>query len=46
MWHALKALGVKTELVVYPNEGHGFVNPMHIQDRTARTVAWFEDNMK
>ena len=46
MWHALKALGVKTELVVYPNEGHGFVNPQHIADRTARTVAWFEDNMK
>ena len=46
MWHALKALGQKTELVVYPNEGHGFVNPAHIADRTARTVAWFEDNMK
>ena len=46
MWHALKALGVKTELVVYPNEGHGFTNPLHTADRTARTVAWFEDNMK
>ncbi|MEZ2348915.1 prolyl oligopeptidase family serine peptidase [Terriglobus sp. RCC_193] len=46
MWHALKALGKKTELVVYPNEGHGFSNPLHNQDRTARTVAWFEDNMK
>ena len=46
MWHALRALGKKTELVVYPNEGHGFVNPQHIADRTARTVAWFEDNMK
>ena len=46
MWHALKALGKKTELVVYPNEGHAFSNPMHVQDRTARTVAWFEDNMK
>ncbi len=46
MWHALRALGKKTELVVYPNEGHGFVNPAHNADRTARTVAWFEDNMK
>ena len=46
MWHALKALGVKTELVVYPNEGHGFSNPLHSADRTARTIAWFEDNMK
>ncbi len=46
MWHALRAKGVKTELVVYPNEGHGFTNPLHTQDRTARTVAWFEENMK
>lgn len=46
MWHALRALGKKTELVVYPNEGHGFTNPAHTADRTARTVAWFEDNMK
>ena len=27
MWHALRAIGVKTELVVYPNEGHGFRGP-------------------
>jgi dipeptidyl aminopeptidase/acylaminoacyl peptidase len=46
MWHALRALGVKTQLVVYPNEGHGFANPKHSEDRTARTIAWFEDNMK
>ena len=26
-WHALRDLGVKTQLVVYPNEGHGFRNP-------------------
>ncbi len=46
MWHALRALGKKTELVVYPNEGHGFSSPAHTADRTARTIAWFEDNMK
>ena len=44
-WHALRDLGVKTELVVYPNEGHGFVDPEHIRDREARMVAWFEENM-
>ena len=44
-WHALKTLGVKTELVVYPNEGHRFVNPEHILDVMKRTVAWFDDNM-
>jgi dipeptidyl aminopeptidase/acylaminoacyl peptidase len=44
-WHALKTLGIKTELVVYPNEGHRFVNPEHILDVMKRTVAWFNDNM-
>jgi dipeptidyl aminopeptidase/acylaminoacyl peptidase len=41
MWHALKAEGVKTQLVVYPNEGHGFRDPAHIKDRAERTAKWF-----
>jgi len=45
MWHALKAIGVKTQLVIYPNEGHGFRNPDHIRDRQTRTAKWFADNM-
>jgi len=45
MWHALKDLGVKTQLVVYPNEGHGFRNPDHLRDRNERTVKWFAENM-
>jgi len=45
MWHALRDQGVKTQLVVYPNEGHGFRNPDHIRDRNERTVKWFADNM-
>ncbi len=44
-WHALRDLGVKTQLVVYPNEGHGFRDPEHIKDRTERTAKWFADNM-
>ena len=44
-WHALRAEGVKTQLVVYPNEGHGFRDPAHILDRTQRTVQWFEQQM-
>ena len=44
-WHALRAEGVKTQLVVYPNEGHQFRDPDHIRDRLAREVAWFEENM-
>ena len=44
-WHALRAEGVKTQLVVYPNEGHGFVDPAHIQDRNERMLNWFATQM-
>jgi dipeptidyl aminopeptidase/acylaminoacyl peptidase len=44
-WHALRDLGVKTQLVIYPDEGHGFRNPEHIRDRAAREVRWFAENM-
>jgi dipeptidyl aminopeptidase/acylaminoacyl peptidase len=45
MWHGLRDLGVKTELVVYPDEGHGFRNPEHIRDRNEREMKWFAENM-
>jgi dipeptidyl aminopeptidase/acylaminoacyl peptidase len=41
-WHALKTLGVPTQLVVYDHEGHMFVKPDHQRDRIRRTVAWFD----
>jgi dipeptidyl aminopeptidase/acylaminoacyl peptidase len=41
-WHALKARGVPTQLVVYPNEGHGFVDPEHRSDVQDRALSWFE----
>jgi len=44
-WHALRAEGVKSQLVVYPNEGHGFKDPEHIKDRHDREVKWFAENM-
>ncbi len=44
-WHALRAEGVKTQLVVYPNEGHGFVDPEHIRDRAERSLNWFATEM-
>lgn len=40
-WHALKDLGVPTELVVYPDEGHHFENPKHVQDLARRSLDWF-----
>lgn len=45
-WHALRAYGVKTQLVIYPNEGHGFRNPEHIRDRAEREVRWFNEYLK
>jgi len=45
MWHALKAVGVKTQLVIYPNEGHHFRDPAHTADYQARMIKWFADNM-
>ncbi len=44
-WHALKTLGVKTEFVLYPGEGHGFHDPQHIRDRFQRVLRWFNENM-
>jgi dipeptidyl aminopeptidase/acylaminoacyl peptidase len=44
-WHALHDLGVPSELVVYPNEGHGFVNPEHRRDVLERALAWFQQYM-
>lgn len=41
-WHALRDRHVPTELVVYPNEGHGFVDPAHRRDVMERAVQWFE----
>jgi dipeptidyl aminopeptidase/acylaminoacyl peptidase len=40
-WHALRDLHVPTQLVVYPNEGHGFVDPADRRDVLQRAVDWF-----
>jgi dipeptidyl aminopeptidase/acylaminoacyl peptidase len=45
-WHALKTLGVETQLVVYEHEGHMFVKPEHVRDRVRRTVAWFDAHLQ
>jgi dipeptidyl aminopeptidase/acylaminoacyl peptidase len=41
-WHALRALGVPTELVVYAGEGHMFTSSQNRVDVQDRTVAWFQ----
>ena len=40
-WHALHDLHVPASLVVYPNEGHGFVDPAHNLDVLERALDWF-----
>lgn len=45
-WHALETLGVPTQLVIYPGEGHHVRAPAHIADITRRTVAWFDKYLK
>lgn len=42
MWHALRAQNVPTSLVVYPNEGHHFVDPAHQRDVLQRALGWFQ----
>ncbi len=44
-WHALRAEGVKTQLVVYPNEGHHFADPAHQEDLMEREMTWFQKEM-
>lgn len=45
-WHALRDEGVPTQLVVYPNEGHGFRDPEHQADVLERTLGWFNEYLK
>jgi dipeptidyl aminopeptidase/acylaminoacyl peptidase len=45
-WHALKTLGVPTQLIIYPGEGHMFIKPEHQSDRLEQTVGWFDKYLK
>jgi dipeptidyl aminopeptidase/acylaminoacyl peptidase len=45
-WHALRALGVETKLVVYENEGHHFQDAAHVQDLITRSVDWFDAHLR
>ncbi|MBV8341250.1 MAG: S9 family peptidase [Gammaproteobacteria bacterium] len=41
-WHAMKAVGVPTAIMIYPGEGHGLRDPAHAEDATRRTLEWFD----
>jgi dipeptidyl aminopeptidase/acylaminoacyl peptidase len=41
-WHALRAMGVPTTLVVYAGEGHAFDKPQDERDILQRALRWFD----
>jgi len=45
-WNALQRLGVKTEFVVYPDEGHFFFRHDDQVDVMTRLVGWFDEYLK
>lgn len=45
-WHALKTLGVETQLVVYPDEGHRIAKKEHQRDIARRLVGWFDAHLR
>ncbi len=44
-WHALRYEHVPTELVVYPDEGHGFSKPVDRINVLERALGWFGQYM-
>ncbi|PYK30229.1 MAG: S9 family peptidase [Verrucomicrobia bacterium] len=45
-WHALRALNVPTQLIIYPGEGHLFLKPENQADRMKQCLAWFDRYLK
>jgi dipeptidyl aminopeptidase/acylaminoacyl peptidase len=45
-WRGLQHVGARTQLVVYPDEGHGGWTEAHLRDRYQRTVRWFDSYLK
>jgi dipeptidyl aminopeptidase/acylaminoacyl peptidase len=41
-WRGLQHAGVATQLIVYPDEGHSFVQPDHVRDVQERTLRWMD----
>jgi dipeptidyl aminopeptidase/acylaminoacyl peptidase len=46
MYQALQVLQVPTELVIYPNQFHGFTRPSYILDRYKRWLEWYARYLK
>jgi dipeptidyl aminopeptidase/acylaminoacyl peptidase len=46
MYQALKALGVPTQLVIYPGQFHGLSLPSYQRDWETRFIAWMDRYLK
>lgn len=46
MYQALKARRIDTELVIYPDQSHGFIRPSYIVDRMHRWLDWYAKYVK
>jgi dipeptidyl aminopeptidase/acylaminoacyl peptidase len=45
-YQAIKARGITTEHVVYPNEGHTFIQPDNQRDALSRVLAWVDAGLQ
>jgi dipeptidyl aminopeptidase/acylaminoacyl peptidase len=45
-WHALRTLGVPTQLTIFPGEGHILVKPENQAARLDQTLDWFDKYLK
>ncbi|MHB0948619.1 MAG: alpha/beta hydrolase family protein, partial [Gemmatimonadaceae bacterium] len=45
MYQALRALGVPTKLVIYPNQYHGITVPSYRVDRYERWLGWYNQHL-
>lgn len=46
MYQALRSRNVKTRLILYPGEFHGFERPSFRKDRWERWLAWYDEVLK
>ena len=46
LYQALRRIGVPTELVIYPGQGHGISRPSYQKDRFERYIAWYDKHVK
>jgi dipeptidyl aminopeptidase/acylaminoacyl peptidase len=45
LYEGLKAVGVETQLVLYPREGHGIAERVHQLDLLERVIEWYESHL-